>query len=96
MVNLVNRLKESLGFRPKSLSEKLDEGEVVTFGNEVIVTRSLAEKIGALNQGLLLIADTVAGLPVYLYKSAMQSNFDGFQYETKSCYRLFATWEWIS
>lgn len=68
MVNLVNRLKESLGFRPKSLSEKLDEGEVVTFGNEVIVTRSLAEKIGALNQGLLLIADTVAGLPVYLYK----------------------------
>lgn len=75
IIELVNRLKQSLGIKPKTLSEKIDDGEeILASGSEIVVTRSVAEKIGALNQGLLLIADTVAGLPIYLYKRDNDGN----------------------
>ncbi len=74
-MKLVQRLKNSLENKMKSWYERFEEdGQEISFGNEIVVTRSVAEKVGALNQGLLLIADTVAGLPIYLYKRDQEGN----------------------
>ena len=46
----------------------MEDGVIeVKLGNTV-VTRDVAMKITALNEGINLISDTIASLPVYLYK----------------------------
>lgn len=51
-----------------SLDDIVNDGVVeIRFGGTVI-TREVAMKITALNQGINLISDSVASLPVYLYK----------------------------
>lgn len=69
-MNLASRLKATLTpSQPKTVEENATFDDVIEYGSEsVTVTRDVAEKIGALNYGVSLISETIASLPVYLYK----------------------------
>lgn len=69
-MNLASRLKATLTpNQPRTVEENATFDDVVEYGSEsVTITRDVAEKIGALNYGISLISETIASLPVYLYK----------------------------
>lgn len=69
-MNLASRLKATLTpNQPRTVEENATFDDVVEYGSEsVAITRDVAEKIGALNYGISLISETIASLPVYLYK----------------------------
>ena len=51
-----------------TIDDIVEDGVIeIKLGNTVI-TREVAMKITALNEGVNLISDTIASLPVYLYK----------------------------
>lgn len=56
-----------------SISDTLNDGIIDIKFNNTVITRDIAMKISALNQGVNLISDSVASLPIYLYKR----NIDG-------------------
>lgn len=58
-----------LGAEVKAAADDLIEDGVIDIRfNNVAITRDVAMKITALNEGINLISDTIASLPVYLYK----------------------------
>lgn len=69
-MNLASRLKATLTpNQPRTVEENATFDDVVEYGSDsLMVTRDVAEKIGALNYGISLISETIASLPVYLYK----------------------------
>lgn len=69
-MNLASRLKATLTpNQSRTVEENATFDDVVEYGSEsVTITRDVAEKIGALNYGISLISETIASLPVYLYK----------------------------
>ena len=69
-MNLANRLKATLTpNQVKTVEENATFDDIIEYGSESItITRDVAEKIGALNYGISLISETIASLPVYLYK----------------------------
>lgn len=69
-MNLASRLKATLTpNQSRTVEENATFDDVVEYGSEsIIITRDVAEKIGALNYGVSLISETIASLPVYLYK----------------------------
>lgn len=69
-MNLASRLKATLTpNQPRTVEENVTFDDVVEYGSDSLtITRDVAEKIGALNYGISLISETIASLPVYLYK----------------------------
>ena len=72
-MGLLDRLKKPLQENePKktfTTEEKATMSDVIEYAlKDISITREMAEKIGALNQGVHLISDAIASMPVYLYK----------------------------
>lgn len=68
-MNLVNRLKATITPSVKTVEEQATNDDIIEFSEDnATITRDVAEKIGALNYGVALISETIASLPVYLYK----------------------------
>lgn len=72
-MGLLDRLKkpfqENEPERKFSAEEQETLSDVIEYAlKDISITREMAEKIAALSQGVHLISDAIASMPVYLYK----------------------------
>lgn len=74
-MGLLDRLKRNTVMTESPIEEKAlidditeDDEIVEILYNKREITREVAEKIAALNQGISIISETIASLPCYLYK----------------------------
>lgn len=72
-MGLLDRLKKPLQEnelkKTFTTEENATMSDVIEYAlKDITITREMAEKIGALSQGIHLISDAIASMPVYLYK----------------------------